>query len=95
MMANASSKKEEAMNTIIKSPEFHRPPPVTAVKRMSRAASIYEDCAFPAQGRQPELGGRKNDEGRNTQVGAPGKQGLLFKGFPDHDHRVALTVDFS
>ena len=48
---------------------------------MSRAASIYEDCAFPAQGRQPELGGRKNDEGRNTQVGAPGKQGLLFKGF--------------
>jgi hypothetical protein len=38
--------------------------------------------------------------GKTTKAGTlklepPGKQGLLFKGFPDHDHRVALTVDFS
>jgi hypothetical protein len=54
-----------------KAPNSPSSPQVTAVKRMSRAAAIYEDCAFPAKGRRPELGGRKNDEGRNTQVGAP------------------------
>jgi hypothetical protein len=42
------------------------------------AAAIYEVYAFPAQERQPELDGLKK-RGPNTQVGAPGKQGLLLK----------------
>src|SRR6478752_5164208 len=47
---------------------------------MSRADAIYEVRAFPAQERQPELGGLKQRRGRNTQVGGRGKQGLLLKG---------------
>ena len=44
-------------------PDSPSPPRnVTAVKRMSRAAAIYEVCAFRPVGRQGELGGRKKDE---------------------------------
>ncbi len=35
---------------------------------MSRAAAIYEVCAFPAQERQPELGGLKKDEGGTLKL---------------------------
>jgi hypothetical protein len=61
---------------------------------MSRAAAIYEVCAFPAQERQPELGGLKKDEAEHSSWW-PGEQGLLLKGCRTNDHRVALTVDFS
>ena len=33
------------------------------MRLMSRAAAIYEVYVFPAQERQPELGGLKKDEG--------------------------------
>jgi len=47
---------------------------VTAVKLMSRAAAIYEVCTFPAQERQPELGGLKKDEGRTLKLVARGNK---------------------
>jgi hypothetical protein len=41
---------------------------VTAVKLTSRAAAIYEVYVFPAQERQPELGGLKKDEGGTLKL---------------------------
>ena len=83
MMINASSKMEQAMNTQsadVQRAGFTVPRNVTAVKPMSRAAAIYEVCAFPAQGRQPELGGRKNDEGGTLKLVVRGNKSLLLKG---------------
>jgi hypothetical protein len=41
---------------------------VTAVKLMSRTVAIYEVYVFPAQERQPELGGLKKDEGGTLKL---------------------------
>jgi len=67
---------------------------VTAVKLMSRAAAIYEVYVFPAQERQPELGGLKKDEGGTLKL-VPGETTSSGQGMPNYDHRVALTADFS
>jgi hypothetical protein len=53
-----------------------------------------EVCAFPAQERQPELGGLKKDEGGTLNL-VVRETTSSAQGMPDHDHRVALTVDFS
>ena len=41
---------------------------------MSRADAIYEVCSFPAQERQPELGGLKKDEGGTLKLVARGNK---------------------
>jgi hypothetical protein len=74
--------------------EPHSPSPrnVTAVKMMSRMRS----ARFWPGGRQPELGGRKKDEGGTLKLVVRGNNaGAFAQGMPNNDHRVALTVDFS
>jgi hypothetical protein len=69
---------------------------VTAVKLMSRAAADMRSARFRPGGRQPELGGRKKDEGGTRKLVVRGnKAGAFAQGMPNNDHRVALTVDFS
>ena len=68
MIVDTPPENEQAMNNTISrcsKSQIHRPPPprnVTAVKRMSRAAAIYEVCALRPVGRQGGLGRRKKDE---------------------------------
>jgi hypothetical protein len=61
---------------------------------MSHAAAIDEVCAFPAQERQPELGGLKKKRAEHSNWW-PGETRSSAQGMPDYDHRVAPTVDFS
>jgi len=46
---------------------------------MSRADKIYEVCSFPAQERQPELGGLKKDEGGTLKLVARGNKVFCSK----------------
>ena len=62
---------------MFKEPDSPSPRNVTAVKLMSRTAAIYEVCTFRPVGRQPELGGRKKDEGGALKW-CPRKQGRSF-----------------
>jgi len=78
--------------------EPHSPSPrnETTVKMMSRAAANMRSARFWPGGRQPELGGRKKDEGGTLKLVVRGNNaGAFAQGMPNNDHRVALTVDFS
>jgi hypothetical protein len=69
---------------------------VTAVELMSRRYGYMGSAGFRPGGRQPELGGRKKDEGGTLKLVVRGnKAGAFAQGMPNNDHRVALTVDFS
>ena len=58
---------------------FTVPRNVTAVKLMSRTAAIYEVCAFPARRTtQPDLGGRKKDEGGTLKLVVRGNKAGAF-----------------
>jgi hypothetical protein len=70
MMVKTSSKRNsgEHQSADVQRAGFTVPRNVTAVKLMIRTATIYEVCAVPARGRQPEFGSRKKDDGGTLKL---------------------------
>jgi hypothetical protein len=90
------AKSADVQGADVKGAVFTAPRNMTAMKLMSRAARYMQSARFRPVGRQPELGGRKKDEGGALKRVVRGnKVGPTAQGMSNYDHRVAPTVDFS